>query len=368
METKPQIIMSKAELPEGVRVVENLNDSLEELFFIEHPQFKKRTPENTDQIDHFIQEHISEECWIYFSWKALVIHTVSEAIYFKLRTSRNRNIITTEEQEKYRMLAVGIAGLSVGSAVLQALVMSGGPRSIKIADFDVLEVTNLNRLRADLTDIGENKTHIAARKVWELDPFAELTLFDKGVNRENLTDFLFTGPRLDIFIDEMDSIDLKIMARQICRKNKIPVLMATDNGDGIILDVERFDLEPERELFHGLIPEMDPEALRSLDFKQWFRLATKIVGPEYLTEAMQDSLAGLGKEIPSVPQLGTSASMAGSAMSFAVRKMATGMPMPSGRYTIGLEEKLIPGYDDAAQAERRKKKTDEFIAALSKQT
>lgn len=366
MKTKPVIITNKAELPTGVRIVENLNDSLEELFFIEHPQFKKRTPENAAQIDGFIQEHITHECWVHYPWKSLVVHTVSEEIYFQLRTARNRNIITTDEQKEYRDMKVGIAGLSVGSAILHAFVMSGGPRSIKIADFDVLEVTNLNRLRADLTDIGENKTAIAARKVWELDPFADLVLFDKGVSRENLNDFILTGPRLDIFIDEMDSIDLKIIARLICREHKIPVLMATDNGDGIILDVERFDLEPEREIFHGLIPDMNPEELKTLDFKQWFRLATKIVGPEYLTEAMQDSLAGLGKVIPSVPQLGTSASIAGSAMSFAVRKMAARMPMPSGRYTIGLEEKLVPGYDDAGEVARRKKKTDEFIAALSR--
>lgn len=362
----PVIAKTKEGIPPDAKIIENLNDSLQELFFIDHPQFKKRTPETAGQIDAFISEHQKEDSWIYYPWRNTAIHTVSEDIYFRLRTSRNRNIITEEEQGKFRNLKIGIAGLSVGSAVLQAVAMGGGPKAIKIADFDVLEVTNLNRLRAGLPDIGSNKTHIAARNVWEIDPFAELALFDQGITADTLGTFILEGPRLDVFIDEMDSIDLKIASRFMCKANGIPVLMATDNGDGIIFDVERFDLEPDRKIFHGLIPDIDASALKNMDFKQWLQLATKIVGPEYLTESMQHSILNIGKVIPAVPQLGTSASMAGTAVSFALRKISAGESMPSGRYTISIEEKLVPHYTEPEQVEVRKKKTQEFIESFSK--
>lgn len=363
----PKVSKVQGSVPAGTKIIENVRNSLEELFFIENPRFKKRTPENGVAIDQFIEAHKGDDCWIYFPWRALAVHTVSEEIYFRLRTSRNRDVITTDEQSKYRGLTIGVAGLSVGSAIVSAVVASGGPKTMKIADFDTIEITNLNRLRADLMDIGSNKAEVAAHGVWELDPFADIYLFDQGVSRENLESFVIGEPRLDVFIDEMDSLDLKILGRLICKANKIPVLMATDNGDGIILDVERFDLEPDRAMFHGLIPEMKPEDLKNLDFKQWLQLATKIVGPEYLTESMQSSLLEIGKTIPAVPQLGTSATMAGSAMSFVLRKIATGEPMPSGRYTMSLEEKLVPRYNEPEEVAKRKKKTEDFLGSFGKQ-
>jgi hypothetical protein len=364
--TPPRISQQRNDFPSDARVLENVTDSLEELFFIEHPQYKQKNPDVQALIEKFISEHSTDDCWIYYPSENVIVHTVSEETYFRLRTARNRNIITEAEQKKYRNLNVGIAGLSVGSAILSAMAISGGPQKIKIADFDVIEVTNLNRIRASLLEIGQNKAHVAARKVWEIDPFAKLTLFDQGINTENIEGFITQEPRLDVFVDEMDSINLKIISRMMCRTNRIPVLMATDNGDGIILDVERFDLEPNRPLFHGLTAERKPEELTGLSYKDWLKLATEIVGPEYLTEAMQDSLLSLGSTIPSVPQLGTSAAIAGSAISFALRRIAAGAPHPSGRYQLGLEEKLIPGYASAEQITLREKKTQAFKDSFSK--
>lgn len=246
-----------------------------------------------------------------------------ERAYFQERTMRNRNVITAEEQEKFRDGVIGIAGLSVGSSILMAIVQSGGPKKIKIADFDVVEVSNLNRMRATISDLGVSKTEVAARQVKSLDPFAELTLFEKGLTADNLEDFL-NG--LDVFIDEMDSIDLKIAAREICKKRGISVVMATDNGDGAIVDVERFDQEPGRAIFHG--------RLEGVDIKEnWLTVANAIIGEEYLTERMKSSL----KHGPPVPQLGTGAGIAGSCVAYVVRMMLTDQPMKSGKYIISPE-------------------------------
>jgi len=108
----------------------------------------------------------------------------------------------------------------VGSSILQALVRAGGAKNLKIADHDNLETTNLNRIQASLLGLGKNKTEIAAQSVFELDPFANLSIFPKGLNGANLKKFLLTKPKLDVFIDSMDSFPMKIRARQLCKKFK----------------------------------------------------------------------------------------------------------------------------------------------------
>src|SRR3989344_8655630 len=348
MNLKPIFFINKDEAPKDAVFIDALPGALEEA---------KRNFFEVSQQEKGI-------C-VYYPWRNMNIHIPSEALYFKLRTSRNRNIIAEEEQKRYRNAAIGIAGLSVGSAVYSALVATGGPKIIKLADFDVIEITNLNRMRACLPDIGANKIEVAARNIWELDPFSELYLYENGVTRENIEKFILGGagePKLDIFIDEMDSLDLKAISRIIARQNKIPVLMATDNGDSIILDIERYDLEPDRPIFHGLLGNIQTDDLKNLDKKEWLKLATKIVDPNYLTERMQYSLLEIGRTTGGVPQLGSTASLAGAAIAYVVRRIANGQDAPSGRYTLSLEEKFIPDYTSLENIEKRKKKTEEFIA------
>lgn len=343
-----------------IREIDAFSSAIEELFFIKNPQYKKNQPGVPEILKKYILENTIKPVFIYYPWNNLLVKTVPEDIYFTLRTSRNRFIISDFEQNKYRASHIAIAGLSVGSAVLSSVVVSGGSKKIKIADFDTAEITNLNRMRAKLIHIGQNKTHIAAYEVWELDPYTEISLWDKGITKESISDFL-TNPKVDVFIDEMDSLDLKIAARFICREAKIPVLMATDNGDGVLLDVERYDIDSNQPIFNGLLGDVEPKDFENLDYKSWLQLATKIVGPSYLTERMQDSLSVIGKDIPAVPQLGTTANIAGATIAYALRRIITEQELASGRYIVSLEEKIIPDYMSEQSVLNRKEKTKNFI-------
>jgi hypothetical protein len=358
---KPLIYKNRPSLRGKVNFVDAYTSAVSELFFLENPGLKKTTPDGAYKLEKFLKTNQTKESWVYYPDQTTLVRMVNEKDYFKLRTARNRNLITEKEQLLFRNMSVGIAGLSVGSCILSTITISGGPQKIKIADFDTLEITNLNRIRAKLSDVGKNKIHVAAREVWDLDPFAKLILFDKGVNEKNLKNFLLAKPKLDVFIDEMDSLPLKISARFLCKHYKIPVVMATDNGDSVILDIERFDLEPKRKIFHGLLGNATPKLFESLDYKKWLSLATKIVGPEYLTPKMQSSLLEIGKNLPAVPQLGATAGIAGAAICLALRNISNNYPMASGRYVISLEEKLVAGYTNKKNTAFRKKQTKKFI-------
>jgi hypothetical protein len=332
----PAFFSTEKELPAGIRTLDTYNAALRELFFIEHPKVQKKDASD-GQIATFVSSVKDAAVWVYYPWRQLAVKIPSEDIYFRLRTARNRDLITEEEQRRYRASTVGVAGLSVGSAALASLVGTGGPKTVKLADPDTIELTNLNRMRAALPDMGANKSHVAARAVWELDPFADIRLHPQGLSADTLDDFLGGEPALDVFVDEMDDIALKFEVRLRCRKHGIPVVMATDNGDGAIVDIERFDLERDRPIFHGRV-EMPEEAIRRGDRAQFVELANRIIDPSFFTVRQLSSLQSIGRRLSGVPQLSTAASIAGAAVAYAVRLITTGGDLPSGRYVLSCEE------------------------------
>ncbi len=354
---KPVFYKSETDLPRGIKKVDAMESATRELFFIENPTIRKDNPNLKNLQEKYISEKNIEGVWVYYPWHKIAVHIPPEDIYFRLRTARNRDLITEKEQRVYRNAVVGIAGLSVGSSILSTVVMTGGPKTIKIADPDFIEITNLNRIRAKLTDVLENKTHVAAREVWELDPFADLHMWDKGIQKDELETFVSGKPKLDVFIDEMDNIEMKIRSRLVCRELGVPVVMATDNGDGLILDVERHDLEKKYPIFHGNIEEKE---LKSSDPGQFIKMAVRIIDPAYFTERQQQSILQIGKTLPSVAQLGTAATVAGAAVAYAVRRIANKEHLPSGRYVVGFEGSVIKDYWSTEKKEKRWKKTVEF--------
>lgn len=349
---KPVFFESETDLPVGTTVVEAYERSVEEYYYILNPSVRKGSITNNKKI---LKDLNIDDVWIYYPWHKKAIHTVNEDIYYKLRTARNRNVITEKEQEKYRNFKIGIVGLSVGSNALSSLVYTGGPKFIRIADFDTIEISNLNRIKATILDIGENKANVAARNTWEIDPFSQIDVWDDGVTIETLDKFILKD-RIDLFVDTMDNLYLKVQARLICKKHGIPVLMITENGDSTILDIERYDTE-DIQIFQGKISEKDIEKASEFSQQQWLSLALKIIDPTSLTEEMQDSILQLGKTIAGVPQIATSVNIGGSALAYAVRKIANNYELSTGRYIISLEDKLTPGYLSKKEILRRANKT-----------
>lgn len=363
---KPLVYLNANQVPKDAKHIEAYDNSIEELFYIRNPKYKKQMPESASHLADFKKANTIPAIFVYYPWAHTAVRTVPEEIYYELRTARNRNVITLEEQIKYRGTTVGIAGLSIGSAVLHSLVITGGPKTIKVADFDVVEISNLNRMRAGLLDVGSPKLETAARQVWEVDPFTELELWDQGITAETLEKFVAGSPKLDIFIDEFDSLDLKVLARIICKQHKIPVVMATNNGDSFMIDVERFDLEPQRPMFHGYIPELQQSDLQNLSYPDWIRMALQIVRPEDSPERMLDTLKEIGQTVSGVPQLGSTGSASSGAITFVVRRIANGDPMPSGRYLINFEETFVPGYNTPENREILKQKRAAIKQAFGK--
>ncbi|MFC7448803.1 Rv1355c family protein [Rhodococcus daqingensis] len=273
--------------------------------------------------------------WAYYPWRRAAVRVLGPTEFQLLRLDRNRNKITRAEQQRLTELAVGIVGLSVGHAVALALALEGTCGAIRLADFDAVELSNLNRVPASVLDLGVNKAIVAARRIAEIDPYLALSVQPNGVDADTIDEFLLG---LDLVIEECDSLDMKVAVRVGARARRIPVLMHT--SDRGLVDVERFDLEPDRPLFHGLLGDVDVESLAGLSARGKVAPALRILGAADISSRMAASLVELGTTVSTWPQLGGDVLLGGAALAAAVRRFGLGQSLPSGRVRIDLDERL----------------------------
>jgi molybdopterin/thiamine biosynthesis adenylyltransferase len=315
----------------ALHVLDLYADQLRDLIKLQHPQQRL----TADEIQTKVNEHLAQRdpeklgCWVYYPWKQTLVHCLSKQEYIEVRTVRNRYKITTAEQEQLAACKVGIVGLSVGQSVALTLAMERIAGSMRLADFDTLELSNLNRIRTGMHNLGELKTTVVAREIAEFDPFIQISCYDKGLTAENMQEFI-SG--LDLVIDECDDLPTKILLRNACREMRIPVVM--DTSDLLMLDVERFDLEPERPIFHGLVPE---ELLQQEDSPQWrAALFQAIVQPQEASARALQSLGEIGKTITTWPQLASDVAMGGALTAKIVKEILIGSTIPSGRMRLDI--------------------------------
>src|SRR5690606_29717200 len=108
-----------------------------------------------------------------------------------------------------------------------------------------------------LYNLGLSKSWMVAREIAEIDPFLKVTVYDQGITDENMDDFFTLGGNLDLLVEECDSLQVKISSRLKAKSLGIPVLM--DTSDRGMMDIERFDLEPHRPIFHGFLEKFGEE-------------------------------------------------------------------------------------------------------------
>lgn len=284
---------------------------------------------------------VLEDIWVYYPWSKLLVHILNKNDFRTLRLSRNRNLINQEEQEKFSKQVIGIAGLNVGNSGAICIALEGGAEKMKFADNDVLELSNLNRFRASLGDLGINKAVLSAQQVYEIDPFYDIEIFEDGMSEDNIYKFL-TEPKIDLLIEEMDNIKLKITIREKAKSYKIPVLMVTGNEAGLIVDVERFDLGPDLPLLNGYLKENIISKIAQISndtlVQEKINLAHDFMGREFLTDRLNQSFDVVGKELAGIPQLSESSFLRGAVLSYFARKIAIGENIKSGRYILNLDD------------------------------
>jgi molybdopterin/thiamine biosynthesis adenylyltransferase/nitroreductase len=281
--------------------------------------------------------------WAYYPWSGRLVHVLPEPAFRELRSDRNRYKITPDEQTRLRACTVGVAGLSVGLSVVLTMALEGVGGRYRLADFDALGLSNLNRLRAGVHDLGVNKAVVAARLLAELDPYLEVEAFTGGVTEDNLVAFLVGGGPLDLLMEECDDLYMKVRLREEAARLKIPVVMET--SDRGLLDVERFDREPGRKPFHGLIGDVTAAGLRGLASRDKIPFVLQIVDGGSISPTMAASLVEVGETISTWPQLGSAVTLGGAVATDAARRILLGTFTRSGRFYVDLGQLVGDGLE-----------------------
>jgi molybdopterin/thiamine biosynthesis adenylyltransferase len=279
--------------------------------------------------------------WIHYPWSCRLVHVLPPDEYREVRCSRNRNKITASEQARLAALRVAIAGLSVGQSTAITLALEGVGGHFRLADFDALNLSNMNRLRAGAHAIGVNKAILTAREIFEIDPYVTVELFPEGVIDDNLERFLVGGGRIDLLFEECDDLKMKIRLRERARHHGIPVLMET--SDRGMFDVERFDREPTRALLHGLIGNLRAEELEGLSTYEKVPVVLRMLGAETMSRRMAASLVEIEASIRTWPQLASAVALGGAINADAARRIVLGDFRQSGRFFVDLEQLVFDG-------------------------
>ncbi len=119
------------------------------------------------------------------------------------------------------VLIIGMGGLGSPTALYLA---AAGVGHLIIADFDQVQLSNLQRQIIHQTrDIGDDKVNSAKNKLTELNPNIKITIANELIHTDNLPE-LIKG--VDIVLDGTDNFDSRFEINQICVEHQKPLVSA----------------------------------------------------------------------------------------------------------------------------------------------
>ena len=323
----------------SILVHDEIESQIEELIKLRNPRIKHNEQSLEQETRQLVDGPLENYgVWVYYPWSLRLVHLLDEEEFIEVRTNRNKHKITLEESALLKKVKIGVVGLSVGKTISLAMAMERTFGEIRLADFDQLDLSNLNRLQTGVHSLGLSKTVIAAREILEIDPFLKVQCFPEGMTEENIERFFREGGDLDIIVDECDSLDIKILLRFKAKELGIPVVM--DMNDRGTLDVERFDLEPGRSLLHGMIDHLDLSKIKGLSNIEKIPYILPMLGEKTISAKLKASMLEMGFSTSTWPQLASSVVLGGAIAADICRRISLDQFHASGRYWVDLEEQI----------------------------
>lgn len=288
-------------------------------------------------------------------WHRLALVTSNS----KLLTDPDGALTWAEIRARLEGAVVGFVGVSVGGNLLEGWLREARPRRVKVADPDWVELTNLNRGermslrhvvaprsarfdRSNPYDVPRvAKAEYIAYEQQLVDPYLEVDVYREGITRENIERFFAGGdgePPIDILVEEMDNLDLKIRVRQIARERGVDVIMLSDFGHQAHLMWQPYSERPDAPL--GLRMD-DEQLLRSLDASKHgdrakvFEFVAALCGSDFASDEFATWIAGKGEQpTGSLPQSGATAMASGAIGGKEIALRVLGHSTPAGGRAI----------------------------------
>ncbi|KAL7563913.1 hypothetical protein ACA910_008045 [Epithemia clementina (nom. ined.)] len=263
------------------------------------------------------------------------------------RTKRNRYLINELEQRRLLNTRIGIVGLSTGSVALEALLREGIGGIYRLADFDIFEMSNSNRMIFGNQDTGRSKLSLCVERIRSVDPTIRVEEFPAGLNSENVAAFV---KNCDLIIEECDDFPVKMLVRQAAKEQRVPVLMATSQNG--MIDVERYDNDENCLPFHMTTKPLDVRKLQGVESdgtdkqkEKIAEVALSLYDSRQISPRMLVSLTQMGKSVASFPQLAEEVFLNAATLAHAARRILTGdKSVVSGRFSVQMD-RLFTAYN-----------------------
>lgn len=152
-----------------------------------------------------------------------------------------------------RVLCLGAGGL--GSPILQYLA-AAGVGNIGVVDFDVVEMSNLQRQVIHNSDtIGMNKTESAKQFIEKLNPDVKVAAINKRLTSENIMEVI---DDYDIVVDGSDNFPTRYLVNDACvMKNKVNIHGSIFRFEGQVTVFKT----PDGPCYRCLYPEPPPPGM-----------------------------------------------------------------------------------------------------------
>lgn len=129
--------------------------------------------------------------------------------------------------QESHVIVFGVGG--VGSFAVEALARAGVGK-LTIVDFDVIDITNINRqLIALHSTIGRRKVEVLQERLKDINPDIEVVAWAEKMLPETVEAFFQQD--YDYVIDAIDMVSSKLALIEFCTKHNIPIISSMGTGN-----------------------------------------------------------------------------------------------------------------------------------------
>lgn len=154
-----------------------------------------------------------------------------------------------------KVLIIGMGGLGSPAALYLA---AAGVGTIVIADFDHLEVSNLQRqIGYNTADIGADKVALMKNRLEQLNPEIRVRTINREMGKDQL---LMELSMVNLVLDCTDNMASRQMINAACVEKKVPLIVgAAIRFEGQLMFFDHS--QPESACYHCLFPDDQEQAL-----------------------------------------------------------------------------------------------------------
>jgi len=157
--------------------------------------------------------------------------------FYNRAYSRNRGLISEEEQQILKNTRVAIPGMGGMGGTHAATLARTGIGKYTIADFDAFDVHNINRQHGAMAStVNQDKALVMEKMIKDINPSADINVINEAIGHGNVDEFLAD---VDVMIDALEvfAMDARRLIFKRARELGIPVISIAPVGFSTILFV-----------------------------------------------------------------------------------------------------------------------------------